>query len=97
MAERKRFVFFDAIAILEDGVINDVGGYYASPLFKMRDDQLTVLTLLGAHLQTLPTADGPVARFTAPQGLDLNVREFLIPLDHRRVSLLVGGQLIPFL
>jgi hypothetical protein len=138
--ERSRAVFFDALFFNEDGWINDIGGYYGSPLFSLADDRIRISTLLGAHLQTYVVEDKTVVRYSFPQGIDVHIPDVVLPSwwlraggfiqprvgqsvyyqayvrygpmsyvefnytswqhrdrEHQRVSLLFGGQLLPFL
>jgi hypothetical protein len=77
--ERSRAVFFDALFVNEEGWINDIGGYYGSPLLSLADDRIRVSSLLGAHLQTYAVEDKTVVRYSFPQGIDIHIPDAVLP------------------
>jgi hypothetical protein len=73
-----RVVYFNAAVLDRHGFI-DQGVYLWLEQFRAIDDRLSINLLLGANVLVYSRHDRAVGRLSAPQGVELSVRDFLAP------------------
>ncbi|NDD92507.1 hypothetical protein EBZ37_10520 [bacterium] len=92
LSENSRVIFFDAFPVHKRWY-NDFGLYFDNESSRALDERLSVNLLLGFHLITFWSPEGPQYRLGVPQGFEMFLRDAL----GRRKNASIGGFFYPLI